>query len=418
MRCRDTAKRKAIKTKNAQEWANYRKLQNRINNKVKTTKASYYHNSFIQSEGNARRTWKTINNLMSRRQGDQIVKDVKVNDISICNSNEISNAFNEHFSTIGPRLDREMPLTPDEESIYLKNITENYNKFCFRPTTTSDVFTHLNKLSKTKATGLDNISARLIRECADIISGPLCDLFNKSLMSSIFPDDWKCARVTPLFKQCEPFDLNNYRPISVMFVVAKVFERIVYDQLYNFLNSEEIISKQQSGFRSLHSTVTALLEATDSWAFNIDRGYVNAVVFLDLKTAFDTVDHEILLTKMNRCGIQSKTLDWFKSYLTNRTQRCSVNGCLSDFTTLKCGVPQGTILGPLLFLIYINDLPDCLSFSTPRMYADDTHITYAGSDLPLIRSSLSHDLEKLSKWLVSNRLTLNATKTEFFAVYK
>ena len=121
---------------------------------------------------------------------------------------------------------------------------------------------------------------------------------------------------------------------------------------------------------------------------------------------------------MNRCGIQSKTLDWFKSYLTNRTQRCSVNGCLSDFTTLKCGMPQGTILGPLLFLIYINDLPDCLSFSTPRMYADDTHITYAGSDLPLIRSSLSHDLEKLSKWLVSNRLTLNATKTEFFTVYK
>ena len=150
-------------------------------------------------------------------------------------------------------------------------------------------------MSKTKSTGLDNLSARLIRECADIISGPLCDLFNKSLMSGIFPDDWKCARVTTLFKQSTSSDLNNYRPIPVISVVAKVFERIVYDQLYNFLSSEEIISKQQSGFRSLHSTVTALLEATDSWAFNIDRGYVNAVVFLDLKKAFDTVDHEIKL---------------------------------------------------------------------------------------------------------------------------
>ena len=119
---------------------------------------------------------------------------------------------------------------------------------------------------------------------------------------------------------------------------------------------------------------------------------------------------------MNRCGIQGKTLDWFKSYLTNRTQRSSVNGCLSDFTTLKRGVPQGTILGPLLFLIYFNDLPDCLSFSIPRMYADDTYNTYAGSDLHLIQSSLSHDLEKLSKWLVSNRLTLNATKTEFMLI--
>ena len=211
--------------------------------------ASCYHNSFIQSEGNARRTWKTINNFMFCRQNNQIVKDVKVNDIFICNSNEISNAFNEHFLTIGPRIAREVPLTSDEESIYLKNITENYNKFCFRLTTTSDVFTHLNRLSKTKATGLDIISVRLIRECTDIISGRLCHLFNKSLISGIFPDDWKCARVTPLFKQGESFDLNNYRPISVISVVAKVFERTVYDQLYNFLNSEEIISKQQSGFR-------------------------------------------------------------------------------------------------------------------------------------------------------------------------
>ena len=193
-------------------------------------------------------------------------------------------------------------------------------------------------------------------------------LFNKPQMSGIFPDDWKCARVTPLFKQGESSDLNNYRPISVISVAAKVFKRIVYDQLYNLLSSEEIISKQQSGFRSLHSTVTALLEATDSWAFNIDRGYVNAVVFLDLKKAFNTVDHEILLTKMNRCGIQGKTLDWFKSYLTNHTQQCSVNGCLPDFTTLKCGVPQGTILCPLLFLIYVNDLTNCLSFSIPILH--------------------------------------------------
>ena len=142
--------------------------------------------------------------------------------------------------------------------------------------------------------------------------------------------------------------------------------------------------------------------ATDSWAFNIvDCGYVNAVLFLDLKKAFNTVDHDT--TNQNEsdgCGIQGKTLDWFKSYLRNRTQRCSINGCLSDFTTLKCGVPQGT-LGYVLFLIYINDLPNCLSFSVHRMYADDTHINYVGSDLNLIQYSLSHNLEMLSKGLVS-----------------
>ena len=198
---------------------------------------------------------------MSRRQNNQQVKLVKVNDIFIGNSNKISNTFNKHFATIGPKLACEIPSTSDEVSTYLNNFPVNFNKFSFRPTTSSIVFTHLNRLSKTKSTGLDNISAKLIRECADIISGPLCDLFNKSLKSGIFPDDWKCARVIPLFKQGDSSDLNNYRPISVISVVAKVFERIVYDQLYNFLSTEGIISDQQSGFRSLHSTVSALLEA-------------------------------------------------------------------------------------------------------------------------------------------------------------
>ena len=144
---------------------------------------------------------------------------------------------------------------------------------------------------------VDSKSYIIIRERADLISVYLRDLFNISLLSGVFPDDWKCARVTPLFKQGEASDLNNYRPISVISVIAKVFERIVCDQLYNFLSDEDIISTHQSGFRSSHSTLTVLLEGTDNWPFNIDRSNVNAVVFLDLKKAFDTVDHDILYLK-------------------------------------------------------------------------------------------------------------------------
>ena len=177
-----------------------------------------------------------------------------------------------------------------------------------------------------------------------------------------------------------------------------------------------MISNYQSGFRSLHSTATALLEATNSWAHNIDQGNVNAVVFLDLTKAFDTVDHGILLSKLSFYGICGKSLEWFKSYLDSRQQKCFVNGAFSHISPLNCGVPQGTILGPLLFLLYINDLPNCLSSSCPRMYADDTHLTFSHNDINVINEALNRDLDLVNNWLISNKLTLNTTKTEFMLI--
>ena len=165
---------------------------------------------------------------------------------------------------------------------------------------------------------------------------------------------WKCAKVIPLFKKGERAALDNYRPISIIPVIAKVFEKIVFQQVYSFLDDNKLLSNCQSGFRGLHSTVTALLEATNSWPYNIDRGNVNSLVFLDLKKAFDTVHHEILLSKLNTYGIGGAAGVWFKSYLSDRIQKCRVNGRLSNCCPLLCGLPQGTILGPLLFLIYIS----------------------------------------------------------------
>ena len=168
--------------------------------------------------------------------------------------------------------------------------------------------------------------------------------------------------------------------------------RIVYDQLYEYLVDNNLISGNQSGFRSLHSTATALLEAGHNWTFNIDKGNFNAVVFLYLKKAFDTVDHAILLSKLKAYDVQNTSYTWLKSYLHSRQQKCFVNGALSDSQHLTCGIPQGTILGPLLFILYINDLPKCLSNSQPRMYADDTHWTFASSDITHLEQGLNMDL--------------------------
>ena len=198
--------------------------------------------------------------------------------------------------------------------------------------------------------------------------------------------------------------------------MAKVFERIIYDQLHNYLVTNNLLSSHQSGFRSLHSTVTALLEATDSWPLNISRGFVNAVVFLDLKKAFDTVDHNILLSKLQFYGVRGPTLKWFCSYLTNCTQTCLINCNKSSERLLQCGVPQGTILGPPLFLLYINDLPNCLHYSQPRMYADDTSITFASNKVEEINKCINSDLEEIRVWLAANKLTLNMTKTEFLLI--
>ena len=222
-----------------------------------------------------------------------------------------------------------------------------------------------------------------------------------------------CSKVIPFFKQGERFDLSNYKPISVTPIITKVFERIVYNQLYGYLTMKNLIFSQQSGFWSLHSTVTALLHATDNWAFNIDKGNINTVVFLDLKKVFDTVDHDILLLKLQAYGIKNSTYNFSKSCLN---QKCVVNGSISESKSLAFGIPQGAILGPLLFILYINDLPNCLKNSEPQMYADDTHQTFAGNNVDIIEQKLNQDLISVSNWLVANKLTLNKSKTKFMVI--
>ena len=413
MHSRDILKIKAIRSNDPRDWALFKKQRNLVNKQIQLAKQIYYQNSFNDHIGDSRKTWQTINELTSRKSGKTSVTALKVNGTSITNPLEISKEFNNHFANIGPKLASEINNNGENHQRYL---TGTDKRFELHPTNSNKVFSLLNKLDKSKATGLDNISARLVRECADIISVPICDIFKQSIRQGIFPDDWKNARVTPLFKQGDRGNVNNYRPISVIPIVAKVFERIVYEQLYAYLEEHEILCKNQSGFRAIHSTVTALLEATDAWAYNIDIGKINAVIFLDLKKAFDTVDHQILLSKLKNYGIFGNSFKWFESYLDNRIQKCSVNGSFSSSCSLKCGVPQGTILGPLLFLLYINDLPNCLSNCEPRMYADDTHLTYADNNLENIQLCLNEDLKNVFNWLQANKLTLNMTKTEYMLI--
>ena len=249
-----------------------------------------------------------------------------------------------------------------------------------------------------------------------MIAPSLTEIFANSIYTGIFPNEWKEARVSPVHKNGAKHEPSNYRPISVIPTVSKIFEKIVFDQLNKYFNDNNLLTSCQSGFRSLHSTMTALLEATNSWSVNIDNGLVNEVVFIDLKKAFDTIDHQIILKKLRNYGIDHCSLKWFKSYLTGRTQKCKVNDRLSKSTSINCGIPQGSNLGPLLFLIYINDLPNCLHYATPRMFADDTSLSYAADSPSELESVINSELESLKTWLITNKLSLNLAKTEFMTV--
>ena len=246
---------------------------------------------------------------------------------------------------------------------------------------------------------------------------PCYIFFNLILDVGILPDDLKQAKVTPIYKQDDKNECGNYRPISVIPAISKMLEKIIYNQLLNFLNDNKIIKKRQSGFRKYHSTETALLQTTNEYLMNMDRDLINGVLFLDLKKAFDTVDHKILLAKLELYGVQGVALNFFKSYLTNRSQLCTVQGTNSQLKKIRCGVPQGSNVGPLLFSLYINDLPNCLEQTEASMFADDTNISSIGNSPADIEVKLNNDLYNVNNsWLIANKLTLNVKKTEFMLI--
>ena len=410
---RDVLKKQAIKTGNTEHWKLYKSHRNKTNNSIKTGKSEYYKHQIIDNSNNPKAVWKTINQIMSRKTTDHTISEIVINDKTITDPKLVSQTMNTHFATVGPKLADNLQ---DPDKAYDSYIKSSDSSFYFTPIKPNTVLKLLTSLSTNKATGPDSISCRLAKEAAPFIADSLCLIFNRSINSGIFPSEWKIAKVFPVYKGEERSNPNNYRPISVISVIAKIFEKIISDQLYNYLTINELINESQSGFRSKHSTQTALLSATNDWYRNIDDNLLNLVIFIDLKKAFDTVDHAILLQKLEFYGVKGLALSWFKSYLTDRQQKCYINGNQSESCHLTHGVPQGSTLGPLLFLLYINDLPDCLQHSSARMYADDTNLTITTKTVTKASETANEDLENVKQWLLANKLSLNLTKTEYMII--
>ena len=328
----------------------------------------------------------------------------------VTDKNKIVNGFNNFYVNIGPNLCKSLPPSNVDPVSYLKN--RNLHSMFIEPTNGPEIKKIIVSL-KESAVGWDEISAKIIKQCTDYLLIPLTHVFNMSFTSGVFPAELKVAKVIPLYKGDSKYVLSNYRPVSVLPVLSKILERLMYNRLVSFVNEHKLLYKLQFGFRSDHSTAMALMTLVDNISNSIENGKFTLGVFLDFSKAFDCLNHKILFQKLEFYGVRDVALEWFKSYLKNRKQYVVFNKTESNYMNISCGVPQGSILGPLLFLLYVNDIVNVSNVLLLFLYADDTNTFLSGTNIDHMIDIMNEELKKLVVWLQVNKLKLNVKKTHF-----
>lgn len=402
-----------------EDYRLYCKYRNLVQRQCKQAKADYFNEGINDNMGNPKKLWSHFKNL-GYKQNCKVDSNVILNidgENSFDNA-KIANHFNSFFTTIASKLVDKLPnpsnifhASSNAVKSFYNQRQQNNDEFILKHVSETFVYKELCNLNVSKSTGLDGIPAKFLKDAAPFIKIPITFLINMSISEATVPKDLKLAKVKPLFKKGDRLKPENYRPVSILSIVSKILEKAVYSQLESFLVNKNILYEFQSGFRSKFSTDSCLIHLTDHIKSETAKGLYTGMVLLDLQKAFDTVDHKILCDKLKIIGVRS--VEWFNSYLSNRQQIVNINKTNSDVCNVKCGVPQGSLLGPLLFLIYVNDLKISIdSDCKVLLYADDTAILFSHKDPKIISEKLSLMLESCKNWLTDNKLSLHLGKTE------
>ena len=412
-RQRDRQRKKALQTRSLNDFIIYKQLRNKVNNLKKHAKGAFFENLEMQlhksKSNNQKAYWKTIKMLIKNESGTNSnippLKRPTQSSPTLCISDkEKANCLNDFFSSISSINSSGVSL-PD--NLHMKT-NKTISNIAFNE---QDIIDVLSNLATNKSTGPDGISQKILKETRYSISKPLLLLFKRSFNEGVYPRKWKFARVMPLFKKGDKTDPSNYRPISLISCVGKVMERVIFKHIYNYLNDNKLLYRLQSGFQPQQSTSYQLIDIYHQLSLSYDKKESSCIVFCDISKAFDRVWHDGLIFKLRQYGIIGKLNIWIKDYLSERHQSVFVGSEQSTEKYISAGVPQGSVLGPLLFLIYVNDMPENIN-STMRLFADDSSMAICSSNLKTIETALNKDLSSLLSWSRQWLVNFNPNKTE------
>lgn len=415
---RDQLKQKLNKDKhNTYLKTTYKYYRNKINSLIKNTKNNYYKQQLDKYTTDPKNTWKVIYELTDRTSnGKNNISHIKLNDKIITDDQEKANLFNSFFTNIGH--DIASKISTDKEP--LSGNSNRYTPSMFlHPVHDTSIIKYISSLKNTRSTGEDQISVQFLKRFHIYLLKPLKHIINTIFSTAVVPKCLKSATIVPIFKGGDQTDMTNYRPIALVSNISKIFEKALKEKLENFLVQNNIISKNQYGFQKNISTVDAIYQLTSDVNDNLHNKKKCLTVFLDLRKAFDTVNHQRMLDKLENIGIRGLPLALFRSYLSSRTQNIKLNKHVSEKMQVTIGVPQGTVLAPTLFLIYINDLCNLDINGKLTAFADDQAITFCGRSWEEAKNLAETGMEVIKNWLDNNYLSLNISKTKFinYSVY-